>query len=375
MEPMEYQAFIKPVGANCNLRCNYCYYNSSVKDIGGTGGAIMSEEVLEAYVKLNIAAAGSGPVFFAWHGGEPTLAGIDFYRKAVELQKRYQPDGIEIINGIQTNGTLVDDEWCRFLAENRFAVGISIDGQENLHNKNRRSLSGEGSFAPASGGFQRLKEYGLEPEILCVVSSTNADYPLDVYRYFRELGARWMTFLPLVIRDNDSYHGVLPLSVAPRRFGEFLCALFDEWVEHDIGLIKIQIIEEATRVAFNQEHTLCIFKKECGGVPVIELNGDFYSCDHYVNDDHRIGNIMETPLEGLLCSDRQRAFGKAKWTTLPRYCLECEVLDMCNGEFPKNRFITAPSGEPGLNYLCEGYRLFFNHMRPFVDAVRYAGKR
>lgn len=335
----------------------------------------MSEEVLEAYVKQNIAAAGSGPVFFAWHGGEPTLAEMDFYRKAVELQKRYQPDGIEIINGIQTNGTLVDDEWCRFLAENRFAVGISIDGPENLHNLNRRSLSGEGSFASASGAFQRLKEYGLEPEILCVVSSTNVGYPLDVYRYFREMGARWMTFLPLVIRDTDSNHGVLPPSVDPRRFGEFLCTLFDEWVEHDIGLIKIQIIEEATRVAFNQEHTLCIFKKECGGVPVIELNGDFYSCDHYVNDEHCIGNIMETPLYDLLRSDRQVAFGKSKRTMLPQYCLECEVLDMCNGECPKNRFIATPSGEPGLNYLCEGYRLFFNHLRPFVEAIREAGKR
>jgi len=335
----------------------------------------MSEKVLEEYVKQNIASAGHGPVFFAWHGGEPTLAGMDFYRKAVELQKRYQPDGIEIINGIQTNGTLIDDEWCRFLAENRFAVGISIDGPENLHNLNRRSLSGEGSFASASGAFQRLKEYGLEPEILCVVSSTNVGYPLDVYRYFREMGARWMTFLPLVIRDTDSNHGVLPPSVNSRRFGEFLCALFDEWVEHDIGLIKIQIIEEATRVAFNQEHTLCIFKKKCGGVPVIELNGDFYSCDHYVNDDHRIGNIMETPLADLLDSDRQKEFGAAKKTTLPQYCLECEVLDMCNGECPKNRFIATPSGEPGLNYLCEGYRLFFNHMRPFVEAVREAGKR
>jgi uncharacterized protein len=374
-ETLEYQAFIKPVGAKCNLRCSYCYYNSSANDIGGTRGAIMSETVLEEYVKQNIAAAGSGPVFFAWHGGEPTLAGKDFYRKAVELQKKYQPEGVGIINGLQTNGTLIDDEWCIFLAENRFAVGISIDGPENLHNKNRRSPSGTGSFASAAGAFQRLKKYGLEPEILCVVSSTNADYPLDLYRYFRELGARWITFLPLVIRDTDSKHGVLPPSVNSRRFGEFLCALFDEWVEHDIGLIKIQIIEEATRVAFNQEHTLCIFKRECGGVPVIEINGDFYSCDHYVNDEQRIGNIMETPLAELLCSDRQRAFGLAKRNTLPQYCLSCDVLQMCNGECPKNRFVTTPSGEPGLNYLCEGYRLFFKHMRPFIDAVREADKR
>ena len=258
----EYQAFIKPVGATCNLRCSYCYYNRSVNSIGGTTGSVMSDKVLEAYVKQNISAAPPGQVFFAWHGGEPTLAGLDFYRKAVKLQNRYKPDGVEIINGIQTNGTLIDDEWCRFLAENQFAVGISIDGPESLHNRNRRNLSGEGSFAAAAGAFRKLKWYGLEPEILCVVSSANEDHPIEVYRYFRELDAKWMTFLPLVIRDPGTQQGVLPPSVNPRRFGEFLCALFDEWVEYDIGRIKIQIIEEATRVAFDQEHTLCIFKRE-----------------------------------------------------------------------------------------------------------------
>lgn len=371
----EFQVFIKPVGATCNLRCSYCYYTCHKIGIGGTRGAVMSDEVLEAFVRQNIEAAGEGPVLFAWHGGEPTLAGVDFYHRALELQNRYKPEGVIIINGIQTNGTLIDDDWCRFLSENRFAVGISIDGPEELHNLNRRTSSGKGSFAAASGAYKKLKTYGLEPEILCVVSSANVDYPLDVYRSFTELGAKWMTFLPLVIRDPATPHGVLPPSVDPRRFGEFLCTLFDEWAENDIGNIAIQIIEEAARVAFNQEHTLCIFKRECGAVPVVEKNGDFYSCDHYVNNDHRIGNIMETPLAALLGSDRQIAFGRAKWTTLPQYCLECEVVAMCHGECPKNRFIRTPSGEPGLNYLCEGYRLFFNHMQPFVEAVREAGKR
>ena len=217
-----------------------------------------------------------------------------------------------------------------------------------------------------------LKEYGLSPEILCVVSDHNVGHPLEIYRYFRDMGAVWMTFLPLVVRDNQVSEGVSPASVRPEMFGEFLCAIFDEWVENDIGRIKVQIFEEAARVAFDLEHTLCIFKRECGGVPAVERNGDFYSCDHFVNEEYRIGNISEMHLYELLESKQQRAFGAAKWNLLPAYCLQCEVLDMCNGECPKNRFDVTPDGEPGLNYLCRGYRTFFNHCTPFVNAIRAA---
>ncbi|MDX9930434.1 MAG: anaerobic sulfatase maturase [Bacteroidales bacterium] len=372
----EYQIFIKPVGPACNLRCGYCYYNPASPPVsGGPGGWIMDDLVLGTFIRQNIEAAGEGPVYFAWHGGEPTLAGVGFYRRAVELQNKHRQGGTGIINGIQTNGTLLNREWCRFLADAGFNVGISLDGPANLHNAARVFPSGRGSFEKASQGFIMLKEYGLNPEILCVVSAINVPYPLEVYRFFREMGATWMTFLPLVIRDDSHAGRVLPPTVASRQFGEFLCRVFDEWIENDIGRIKVQVIEEATRVAFSLEHTLCIFKRECGGVPVVERNGDFYSCDHYVNGDYNLGNIQKTPLADLLDSERQRAFGAAKRKTLPRYCLECEVIDMCNGECPKNRFIRTPDGESGLNWLCEGYRMFFNHCRPFVDAVRAAGNR
>jgi uncharacterized protein len=367
--PPEYQVFIKPVGGLCNLRCSYCYYNCFAVNCGGTGVPVMDSGTLETFTRQNIEASSGNLVNFSWHGGEPTLAGIDFYRRAVALQKKHAPPGTVIVNGIQTNGTLIDNDWCQFLAKENFTVGISIDGTMELHDFHRKTTDGSGSFNTAVSAFHLLRKYGLSPEILCVVSDHNAGFPLEIYRSFREMGAAWMTFLPLVVRDNARDAGVSPASVRPEMFGEFLCAIFDEWVENDIGRIKIQIIEEATRVAFDQEHTLCIFKRECGGVPVVERNGDFYSCDHFVNEDNHIGNILTISLAELLESDRQIAFGKAKWTTLPQYCIECEVLAMCNGECPKNRFMATLSGEPGLNYLCEGYKRFFNHIIPFARTV------
>jgi uncharacterized protein len=204
---------------------------------------------------------------------------------------------------------------------------------------------------------------------LCVVSEHNAGSALEIYNYFKALGAKWITFLPLVVKDVSRAGGVTPESVTPEKFGQFLCTIFDEWVEKDIGKIKVQIFEEAARVAFKMEHTLCIFKRECGGVPVVEKNGDFYSCDHFVTPEYKVGNISHRPLSELLDSEAQKSFGAAKRNTLPQYCIDCEVLDMCNGECPKNRFTQTPAGEPGLNYLCRGYRMFFNHVRPFVDAI------
>jgi len=365
----EFQIFAKPVGALCNLRCKYCYYLEKRSLYHGEESLTMSDEILEKYIIQHIEAATDETIFFSWHGGEPLIAGIDFFRKAVAIQKKHKPAGRTLLNGVQTNGTLIDWNWASFLAEERFVVGISIDGPGDLHNRFRVTPGGEPSLSRVLKGYDILQRSRIRSEILCVVNSYNVRFPLVVYNFFRELGARYITFLPLVEKRQGTKSGVSRASVPPDEFGRFLISIFDEWVERDIGEIKIQIFEEAARTAFNQEHTLCIFKENCGGVPVVELNGDFYSCDHFVNRENLIGNINQGSVAGFLDSERQKAFGLAKSLTLPRYCIVCEVRQMCNGECPKNRFITTPDGEPGLNYLCSGYKAFFNHCRPFVEAI------
>jgi uncharacterized protein len=329
----------------------------------------MSDNLLEKYVIQHISATTDEMIFFSWHGGEPMLAGIDFYRKAVRLQKKHLPPGRKILNGIQTNGTLINEEWCRFLSDENFIIGISIDGPAELHNKYRYDINKQASHERVIRGHNFLQEHGINPEILCVVNALNVNNPLVVYDYFRNLGAEYITFLPLVERRPGTGGLVSKDSVPAHGFGIFLSSVFDEWLEKDIGRIKVQIFEEAARTAFNLEHTLCIFKKECGGVPVVEHNGDFYSCDHFVDSSHRLGNLNDNPLEYYLDSPEQKRFGKEKFNSLPRYCLECNVRLMCNGECPKNRFIKSPYGEDGLNYLCSGYKHFFNHCKPFVEAV------
>jgi uncharacterized protein len=365
----EFQIFVKPAGALCNLSCSYCYYLKKKSLYSGSKDPMMPESLLEKYVIQHISASTDNLIFFSWHGGEPMIAGVDFYKTAVRLQKKHLPSGKRILNGIQTNGTLIDEEWCRFFADENFVIGISIDGPGELHDQNRRDPNGHRSLEKVMTGHELLQRHGINPEIICVVNSVNVNYPLVVYEFFRGIGAEYITFLPLVNRSDDPSETVTMNSVPAPEFGKFLASVFDEWIEKDIGKIKVQIFEEAVRTAFNQEHTLCIFKKNCGGVPVVEHNGDFYSCDHFVDEDQRLGNINEHPLEYYLDSPEQRRFGKAKSLNLPRYCIECEVKEMCNGECPKNRFINSPDGEPGLNYLCSGYKYFFNHIRPFVDAI------
>lgn len=365
----EFQVFVKPVGPVCNLRCQYCYYLDKNGIYPDSDHFLMTDDILEKYIVQHIQASKENVINFTWHGGEPLLAGIDFYRKILNLQSALKPAGKTIMNGIQTNGTLIDEEWCRFLAKEGFIVGISIDGPGNLHNKYRRTRVDRPTFHKVIRGYELLKKHNIIPEILCVVNAENVKYPLIIYNFFKNLGAKYITFLPLVEPEPDSSTGVSRKSVPSEEFGHFLSVIFDDWVEKDIGEIKIQIFEEAARTAFNQEHTLCIFKKECGGVPVVEHNGDFYSCDHYVNKDHLLGNIRDHSVAYYLESDKQKSFGKAKSVTLPRYCVECEVRSMCNGECPKNRFTLAPDGETGLNYLCNGYRYFFNHCLPFVEAI------
>jgi uncharacterized protein len=371
----EFQIFVKPVGSACNLRCSYCYYLDKHKLYGGSSPHFMTDEILETYIVQHIEAATDKVIVFSWHGGEPTLAGLDFFRKVVSVQKKYLPEGYKIINGIQTNGTLLDDGWCRFFSEENFIIGISMDGPEELHDIFRRKADGGSSFSLVMRGWELLKKYNITSEVLCVLNSFNIRQPLVVYNFFKSLGARFITFLPLVEPSPGSDEVVSPDSVDPLEYGNFLIKIFDEWVVRDIESIRIQTFEEAIGTAFSDEHTLCIFKSACGRVPVVEHNGDFYSCDHYVDKEHLVGNIRDKSLTELLDSPEQKAFGEAKYSTLPGYCLNCEVLEMCNGECPKNRFITTPEGEPGLNYLCKGYKLFFNHCKPFVETLRIISRR
>jgi uncharacterized protein len=334
----------------------------------------MADDILEKYIIQHIQASTQDIINFSWHGGEPLLAGIDFFRKVLRLQFLHKPEGKTIVNGIQTNGTLLNDKWCRFLAEEDFIVGISIDGPGDLHNNNRRTRENNNTFLNVIRGYELLQKHGTVPEILCVVNVDNVKYPLNVYNFFKQLGAKYITFLPLVESEPGSPTGASSNSVPSEEFGYFLNTIFDEWVEKDIGEIKIQIFEEAARTAFNQEHTLCIFKVDCGNVPVVEHTGDFYSCDHYVDTDHLLGNISDHSLTYFLDSEKQRAFGLAKSVALPKYCTDCKVRPMCNGECPKNRFLITPEGDPGLNYLCNGYKYFFNHYTAFVEAINAAWK-
>ena len=365
----EFQVFVKPVSAECNLGCTYCYYLGNDNQYQTLGSKRMTYDILEEYIIQHIKASSEKNIFFSWHGGEPVLAGLDFFRKVVILQKKYRPADQNIINGIQTNATLLNDEFCRFLADENFFAGVSIDGPEHLHNKFRISGNKSGSFRNVLNGYNLLRKYKVSTEILTVVNSVNVLFPLEVYSFLKSLGSEFMSFLPLVQRDPSSETGVSSISVGPEAFGSFLITVFNEWSEKDIGTVKIQIIEEAARTAFRQDHTLCIFKKTCGGVPVVEYNGDVYSCDHFVNREHLIGNINKRSISEMLNCPEQVLFGESKLNTLPGFCLVCEVREMCNGECPKNRFIYTPTGDPGLNYLCSGYRSFFNHISPFVEAI------
>ena len=374
--PRGFQVFVKPAGAACNLACRYCYYlGRGPAGEPGDEPARMPEDLLESYIAQHIDGSPDEIVRFSWHGGEPTVLGVDYFRRIVAIERRLCPPGRTIANGLQTNGTLLDGEWGRFLAEEGFSVGLSLDGPQYLHDRYRLTRGGKSAFAGTMRGYEILRQSGVPTDILCVVGAHNVRHPAEVYGFFREIGAAYVTFLPLVERRPGAPRGVSPASVPSEAWGDFLCAVFDAWFAGDIGRIKIQIVEEAARTAFDQEHSLCIFRPECGDIPVLERNGDFYSCDHFVDAAHRVGNIRETPLAGLLESPAQRAFGRAKLERLPGVCRTCEVLAMCNGECPKNRFVPAPDGGPDQNYLCAGYRKFFNRARPFVDAVAAEWRR
>lgn len=371
----DFQVFVKPAGAVCNLDCRYCYYLKKENLYPEGESFRMPELLLEEYIIQHIEVSAEPVIRFSWHGGEPTVLGLDYFRKIVELQHKYQPSNQRILNGMQTNGTLLDEEWCRFLAAEGFSVGLSLDGPQGIHDRYRLTKGGKLSFEQTRRGYELLRQHGVYTDILCVVNAHNVRYPNEVYRFFKKIEAPYVSFLPLVEPRPGAEGGVTPLTVPAEAWGHFLCTIFDEWMNQDIGRIKVQIFEEAARTAFGQEHSLCIFRLVCGDIPVIEHNGDFFSCDHFVDKEHRLGNIIETPLVEMLESLPQRTFGQAKWETLPRLCRECEVREMCNGGCPKNRLIQTQDGEAGLNYLCAGYKRFFTHCRPWVEEVAVEWRR
>jgi uncharacterized protein len=366
----EFQVFAKPIGSICNLACHYCYYLKK-KALYPKGESFrMPDPILEEYIIQHIAASSSSVINFSWHGGEPIILGLEYFRKIVALQRKHQPRHQRITNAIQTNGTLLDEDWCHFLAAEGFAVGLSLDGPQEKHDRYRVTKGQHPTHKEAMGGYRLLQQHQIPFDILCVVHAENAPHPTEVYRFFKQIKAPYIGFLPLVEPQPDrECGGVSRRTVPAEAWGDFLCAIFDEWKSQDIERVKVQIFEEVARTALGQEQALCIFRKTCGDVPVVEHNGDFFSCDHFVDMEHRLGNIRDRSLVDLLESPAQTAFGQAKWDTLPRCCQACEVLDMCGGGCPKDRILPTPEGQAGLNYLCAGYKRFFTHCQSFVKEL------
>jgi len=360
----------KPAGAACNLACRYCYYTEKANLYGGFGR--MDDETLELFTKQYIEMQTQREVLFTWHGGEPLLRHIDFYKRAIELQRKYAC-GHAIDNCIQTNGTLINDEWARFFSQSGWLVGVSIDGDECLHDEFRRSNDGRPSFKQVMNGIRTLNKYGVEWNAMAVVNSHNAEHPKEFYRFFKRIGCRYIQFTPIVERicngrlastdDKRDECQLTELSVSADKWGKFLCELFDEWVSGDIGEYFIQLFEATLANKMGAEPGVCSMSRNCGNALVVEHNGDIYSCDHYVFPQHKLGNIHERPLAEMAYGERQRTFRQRKMT-LPRQCTECQWLSLCNGECPKNRF--APDGR---NWLCEGYKMFFQHAEPYLKIL------
>ena len=367
---------VKPAGAACNLACEYCYYldKSRLYDTHGKRGSYMDDSMLEIYVREYIAASPQDTVLFTWHGGEALLRDIRFYERALELQARYA-GGRRIDNCIQTNGTLLNEEWCRFFRDNGFLVGLSVDGPRDVHDTYRVTPLGKPTFQKVMTAARLLDRYGVEWNAMAVVNDVNVKRPLEFYRFFRDtLGCRYLQFAPIVERYSegrmlspDEPGGVMaPFSITPEEWGEFLCTIFDEWVRNDVGQMFVQLFDATLCNWVGITPGTCTMAAECGHAPVMEHNGDVYSCDHFVYPEHYLGNITTSPLIGMMISDKQRRFGASKRDALPRQCRECLYLHLCNGECPKNRIVLTADGEPGLNYLCEGFHRFFAHSEPYM---------
>lgn len=364
--PAAFHIMLKPVGAICNLECRYCYFLEKV-DLYPGGSFRMSLDLLENFARQHISAQRAPEVTFSWQGGEPTLRGLGFFRRAVEFQQKYRKPGMQVRNAFQTNGVLLDDDWCAFFKANDFLVGISIDGPRELHDRYRKDKGGKPTFERVMRGLELLKKHGVEFNVLTAVHAANAPHPLRVYRFLRdEVGAQFMQFIPIVERDNETGfqkgEAVTDRSVTGEQYGQFLIGMFDEWVRHDVGRVFVQIFDVALTAWSGHRPGLCVFEETCGLGLAMEHNGDLYSCDHFVEPRHKLGNIISTDMIDMVNSDQQRKFGLNKRDTLPRYCRECEVRFVCNGGCPKNRILHTPDGEPGLNYLCPGYKAFFTHI-------------
>lgn len=373
---------LKPAGAHCNLACKYCYYLEKNKLYPTAQRHLMSDEMLEQFTREYIEAQTMNQVLFTWHGGEPLLRSIDFYRKALSLQQKYA-GGRRIDNVIQTNGTLLTDEWCEFFAQNHWLVGISIDGPQPDHDHYRLTTAGKPSWKKVMQGIKLLKKHGVEWNAMAVVNAYNANHPLEFYRFFKENGCQFLQFTPIVERltrhedgrtlaslaDKDEI-SLSEASVAPEQWGYFLCAIFDEWVRKDVGKIFVEIFDCTLANWMGISPGICTYSKECGHAGVMEHNGDVYSCDHFVFPEYKLGNIRDHSLIDMLYGEQQQEFSRLKHSSLPRQCKECDMEFACHGECPKNRFMKDKYGDSGLNYLCPGYYHYYQHVAPYMDYMK-----
>ena len=373
---------LKPAGAHCNLACKYCYYLEKNKLYPTAQRHLMSDEMLEQFTREYIEAQTMNQVLFTWHGGEPLLRSIDFYRKALSLQQKYAGDR-RIDNVIQTNGTLLTDEWCEFFAQNHWLVGISIDGPQPDHDHYRLTAAGKPSWKKVMQGIKLLKKHGVEWNAMAVVNAYNANHPLEFYRFFKENGCQFLQFTPIVERLTRHEDGrtlasladknEIPLSeasVTPEQWGYFLCAIFDEWVRKDVGKIFVEIFDCTLANWMGISPGICAYSKECGHAGVMEHNGDVYSCDHFVFPEYKLGNIRDHSLIDMLYGEQQQEFSRLKHSSLPRQCKECDMEFACHGECPKNRFMKDKYGDSGLNYLCPGYYHYYQHVAPYMDYMK-----
>ena len=373
---------LKPAGAHCNLACKYCYYLEKNNLYQNSHRHLMSDDMLEQFTRKYIEAQTMPQVLFTWHGGEPLMRSIDFYKKALALQKKYA-HGKQIDNVIQTNGTLLADEWCEFFAKNHWLVGISIDGPQEYHDHYRVTPAGKPSWEKVMQGISLLKKHRVEWNAMAVVNAYNAEHPLEFYHFFRDNGCQYLQFTPIVERLTEHEDGrtlasladdrEIPLadaSVTPQQWGNFLCTIFDDWVRHDVGKTFVEIFDCTLANWMGVLPGICAYSKECGHAGVMEHNGDVYSCDHFVFPEYKLGNIREQSLIDMLYGEKQQAFSRLKHTSLPRQCKECDMEFACHGECPKNRFEKDKYGEPGLNYLCQGYYQYYTHVAPYMDFMK-----
>ena len=372
----------KPAGSRCNLACKYCYYLEKSLLFEKHSPQVMDDALLEKFIHDYIGAQTTQEVLFTWHGGEPLMRPLQFYKKAVALQRKYAA-GRRVDNCLQTNGTLLTDEWCRFFKEQGWLVGVSVDGTQEMHDAYRRAKGGGPSHHKVMQGIRLLQKHGVEWNALAVVNDFNAEHPKEFYRFFKEIGCRFIQFTPIVERllphadgrqlaavEEEGTGGMMPFSVSPEQWGDFLIGIFDEWVKEDVGEYFVQLFDATLANWMGVQPGICTLARTCGHAGAIEWNGDVFACDHFVFPQYRLGNLREKSLVEMMYSPQQREFGRAKQTALPRQCRECRWLFACNGECPKNRFARTADGEKGLNFLCNGYRRFFEHVAPYMDWMK-----